>query len=82
MPRNPSEDHPGARRPASAATQFAFGLALVVQVLTLPVDLFSDIGFDKPGRSGLVFGHYLILVGIWFGASCLGLVHRMDVPAS
>lgn len=51
-------------------------------MLGLLVDLFGDIGFDKPGRFGLDFGHYLILVGTWFGVSCLALVRRIDAPPS
>ena len=73
MLSSPQDEGPEARRPVSAAAKLVFGLALVVQLLAFLVSVFGDIGFDKPGRFGLDFGHYLVLVGVWFGAACLGV---------
>ena len=37
-------------------------LALLgIQVLGVAVVVFGDVGFDKPGRFGLDFGHLLLL---------------------
>ncbi len=34
---------------------------LVIQVLGIAVVVFGDVGFDKPGRFGLDFGHLLLI---------------------
>jgi uncharacterized membrane protein len=52
--------------------QGACALALTIQVLAVFVIIFGDIGFDRPGRFGLTFGHLLALLGIWFAATCAG----------
>lgn len=49
-------------------------VALALQILAVAVIAFGDIGFDKPGRFGLDFGDFLLLLGVWLGASCFGLV--------
>ena len=37
-------------------------LALLgIQVLGIAVVMFGDVGFDKPGRFGLDFGHLLLI---------------------
>ncbi len=49
------------------------GIALAVQLLALLVLVFGDIGFDKPGRFGLDFGHLLLLAALWVAALGVGL---------
>ena len=52
--------------------QGAYALALTTQVLAVSVIIFGDIGFDRPGRFGLSFGHLLALLGLWFAATFAG----------
>ena len=52
--------------------QGAYALALTIQVLAVSVIIFGDIGFDRPGRFGLTFGHLLALLGLWFAATFAG----------
>ncbi len=49
-------------------------LALLgIQVLGVAIVLFGDVGFDKPGRFGLDFGH-LLLIAVVEVALSIGLV--------
>lgn len=50
----------------------AFRISLAIQAAALFVLVFGDIGFDRPGRFGLDFGHFLILVGTWTAAAGVG----------
>lgn len=36
----------------------ALGIVVIISILVLA---FGDIGFDKPGKFGLDFGHFLII---------------------
>ena len=38
------------------------GSIFILQCLVILALYFGDIGFDKPGRFGLDFGHFLILM--------------------
>jgi hypothetical protein len=40
----------------------AFWTLCVLQLLVVLAPHFGDIGFDKPGRFGLDFGHFLLLM--------------------
>lgn len=60
--------------PSRDEARSLFRVAAVIQVLALLVLLFGDIGFDKPGRFGLDYGHALLLSGLWLIASIVGLV--------
>ncbi|MFT4843086.1 MAG: hypothetical protein ACJAYX_003601 [Planctomycetota bacterium] len=59
-------------QPARPTSLVPFLTVIAVQVLAVVVIVFGDIGFDRPGRFGLDFGHGLLLVVLWFGASCAG----------
>lgn len=54
----------------------AFGL----QVLAMVVVLLGDFGFDRPGRYGLDFGHFILIVApIWCVAALTGLILSLGV---
>jgi len=61
-----------------------FVIALAAQVLALLVLELGDIGFDRPGRFGLDYGHLLLLTAAWLVASCvgLGMAFRMRRPGA
>lgn len=65
-----AEDPHALPKPSTTACWTAVG----AQGLALFVLVFGDIGFDKPGRWGLDYGHALLLVGLWIVACILGLV--------
>ena len=45
----------------------AFWIVCFIQCLTVLVLYFGDIGFDKPGRYGLDFEHFLLLMLLQIG---------------
>ncbi len=49
-------------------------LALLFQWSLYGIVEFGDIGFDHPGRYGLDFGHFLLIVAIWALLSVGGIV--------
>ena len=55
----------------AALLRVAYG----AQVLAVLVVVFGDIGFDRPGRFGLDFGHLVFFISpIWCVAALGGLV--------
>lgn len=55
----------------------AFWIVCFVQCLIVLVLYFGDIGFDKPGRYGLDFDHFLFLMllqGCLFAAAAIMIV--------
>lgn len=62
----------GRSGPLGASPWFA-GAALL-QLASMLVLVFGDIGFDKPGRFGLDFEHALWLGVVWLAAAGLGVV--------
>jgi hypothetical protein len=73
LPAIPTGPAPESRTCAPPVATTAFKVSLAVQGLAFLVLVFGDIGFDKPGRFGLDFGHYLLLIAIWLVATCVGL---------
>ena len=47
----------------------------VTQVLLMAVLIFGDIGFDRPGRFGMSFGHGILLSILYQIALVLGVVY-------
>jgi hypothetical protein len=82
VPNPSSEKHPDSSRSAESVARTAFNIALIVQILALLVLMFGDIGFDKPGRFGLDFGHLLILAALWFVAVCSGFIAAWKMEGS
>ncbi len=57
----------------------SFWLVCVLQCLAVLVLYFGDIGFDRPGRFGLAFQHFLILMclqGVLFIAAVTIILRR------
>ncbi len=57
----------------------AFWILCVLQCLVILALYFGDIGFDKPGKFGLDFGHFLILMlvqGCLFIAAVTMLIRK------
>ena len=70
MTSKPSQPSPVSAR-ASALLRVAYG----VQVLAALVVVFGDIGFDRPGRFGLDFGHLVLFIApAWCVAALGGLI--------
>jgi len=61
-------------RPVRFQARWLFVNVVVFQVLALAVLIFGDIGFDRPGRYGLDYGHFLFLAVVWGVASIMGVV--------
>ena len=58
-----------------------FWTICTVQSLIVLLLLFGDIGFDKPGRFGLAFEHFLILMALLTGlfiAAVIVIVRRKE----
>ena len=73
MTSKPSQPSPVSAR-ASALLRVAYGL----QILAALVVVFGDIGFDRPGRFGLDFGHLVFfLAPVWCVAALGGLVFSL-----
>ena len=61
--------------PRSSIEQALLRVAYCAQLLAVLVAVFGDIGFDRPGRFGLDFGHLVLVIGpIWCAAALGGLV--------
>ena len=73
MAGTPDDIPPESECSVAPVAKTAFRVSLAVQVVAFLVLVFVDIGFDRPGRFGLDFGHLLLLAVIWFVASCVGL---------
>jgi len=56
-----SQDHMSSDGARSARQ---FRRSCLAQSALIVVLLFGDIGFDRPGRFGLDFGHLLLLIGV------------------
>ena len=70
MRSQPVQSSPKSAR-ASALLRIAYG----AQLLAALVVVFGDIGFDRPGRFGLDFGHLVyFLAPVWCVATLGGLV--------
>lgn len=59
-------------------------LIVVIQLLGLAVLLFGDVGFDKAGRFGLDFRHFLVIAAVeivaFIAAIWLSVVRKSWVP--
>ena len=68
-------DHLKQRSPTDGRRSALLPIAYGVQVLAALVVVFGDIGFDRPGRFGLDFGHLVyFLAPVWCVATLGGLV--------
>ena len=67
MTSKPSQPSPVIAR-ARALLRVAYG----VQILAALVVVFGDIGFDRPGRFGLDFGHLVYFLAPVWGVAALG----------
>jgi hypothetical protein len=72
MTVTPEDMQPESVNSVTCIARTAFRVSLAVQGVAFLVLVFGDIGFDRPGRFGLDFGHMLLLAVIWFVASCVG----------
>lgn len=70
----------GSVRLVGGTTMRAYWVVCGLQSLVLVVLLFGDIGFDKPGKFGLDWDHYLILLVVLVGLtiSAVTIVVRRD----
>jgi hypothetical protein len=55
-------------------SSYFIAIAILVQCALLVVLNFGDIGFDKPGRYGLDFEHFLVILALYVFALLAGIV--------
>ena len=71
-------DHLKQRSPTDGRRSALLPIAYGAQVLAVLVVVFGDIGFDRPGRFGLDFGHLVFfLAPVWCVAALGGLVFSL-----
>ena len=69
------KDHLSQRSPTDGRRSALLPIAYGAQVLAVLVVVFGDIGFDRPGRFGLDFGHLVFfLAPVWCAAALGGLI--------
>jgi len=52
-------------------------LLIAVQAALLAIFAFGDIGFDHPGKFGLDFDHFMILMGLYLVALLAGILRSV-----
>lgn len=68
-------DHLKQRSPTDGRRSALLPIAYGAQVLAVLVVVFGDIGFDRPGRFGLDFGHLVLFIApAWCVAALGGLI--------
>ena len=71
-------DHLNQRSPTDGRRSVLLPIAYGVQVLAVLVVVFGDIGFDRPGRFGLDFGHLVFFIApAWCVAAIVGLIRSL-----